>query len=228
MKKVLTPLLLLALALLFGTTWYCSLQTEKYFIAEVAAINKALPEAVRVKTTAYQRHLFAAEVETVVTVAGRDFSRFHHLIRHYVWGVDMVSTLAPESVLGQQVEQVFPVDQLQLVSHINLQGKFTSNFDLVALEKSHPYHLVWKGSGDLTAEQFDGHFEINLPVFAAAYRYYDKFRSGGKENVVVLNEQAEQFVGGLVQKGVFVQKDGIFQLDLTCTDGHKRLNGKAL
>lgn len=228
MKKVLTPLLLLVLVLLFGTTWYRSLQAEKYFNAEVVAINKALPEAVRVKTTAYQRHLFAAEAETVVTVAGREFARLHHLIRHYVWGVDMVSTLAPESVLGQQVEKVFPADQLQLVSHINLQGKITSDFDLAALEKSHPYHLVWVGSGDLTAEQFSGHFEINLPVFAAAYRYYDKFRSGRNENVAVLNEQAEQFVGGLVQKGVFVRKDGIFQLDFTCIDGQKRLNGNVL
>ena len=69
---------------------------------------------------------------------------------------------------------------------------------------------------------------MNLPVFAAAYRYYANFRSRRNDNAAVLNEQAEQFSGGLVQKGIFVRQDGLFMLDFTDNNGQNRLNGKIL
>ena len=228
MKKFLTPLLLLSLVVLFGMTWYCSLQAERYFNAEVEAINRALPTAIHLKVETYRRSLFTAEAETAVMIGGRELTRLHHLIRHYVWGVDMFSTLAPGSPLADEVGQIVPLQLLQLKSHVSLRGQFKSGFDLAAIVKNggkdfpldFPFHLVWLGAGTFPAESFVGHLEFDLPFFAAGYRFYDKFRRGKDENMTVLNEQAEQLAGGLVQKGIFVRDGSIFSLDFTYSDSH--------
>ena len=236
MKKFLTPLLLLSLAVLFGMTWYCSLQAEKYFNAEVAAINRVLPAAIRLNVESYQRSLFTAEAETAVMISGRELTRLHHLIRHYVWGVDMFSTLAPGSALAEEIGQIVPLQPLQLKSHVSLQGQLTSDFDLAVSVKNggkdfpqvFPYRLIWSGTGNFSAESFAGHLEFNRPLFAAGYRFYDKFRTGKNENIAVLNEQAEQLAGGLVQKGILTRESGNLSLNFLFSHGQKTLNGKPL
>ncbi len=226
MKKVFSSLLVLILVLLTGATWYVSIRTKNTFADEVAAINATLPSGVKVDISTYRRGLFTADAETAVTVHGREFIRLHHLLRHFVWGVDIFTTLAPGSVLAVEVKALCPPRRLKMISHVGLQGAFSSEFSLAeVLDKGDvelgekPYHLTWIGHGDLSTRQLTGHLELSLPLVMAGYRFYDQFRSGRVENRAVLDAQAEQLVGGLIQKGILVREDGYLLVDFSCNSG---------
>jgi len=144
--------------------------------------------------------------------------------------------VTPGSALAEDVGKIVPLQPLQLKTHVSLKGQFKSDFDLAEIAKNGgkdfpqdvPLHLAWSGIGDFSAESFAGHLEMNLPLFAAGYRFYNEFLTGKNKNIAVLNEQAEQLAGGLVQKGIFIREGSIFSLSLTCSNHHKQLNGKSL
>jgi len=82
----------------------------------------------------------------------------------------------------------------------------------------------------LPFEQLDGAFQLDIdrPLFNAGFRLFSKLQSSGREiNPAVLNEQAEQVAGGLIQKGILTrQDDGGYRLELSLSQDAVRLNGR--
>jgi len=73
------------------------------------------------------------------------------------------------------------------------------------------------------------HLEFEQSLFSAGFRALDNLqRSGQKSNPAVLNEQAEQLTGALLQKGFLTRRDGVYQLDVTIEQGRAALNGRPL
>ena len=134
MKKILSILMVLTIIILFALTWYCSRQTEQFFAARIAAINQVSPQLIVVELKNYQRKLFTANAETAVRIGGKEEIRLNHQIRHFVWGVKMVTVLAPESTLAKGIVTQIPLDQFQLITDINLLGASKSRLILPQLK----------------------------------------------------------------------------------------------
>lgn len=117
MKKILSTLMVLTLIALFVMTWYLSRKTEQIFTEQIAVINQISPEIVKVDLQNYQRRLFTSQAVTVVSVKGKKKVKLHHQIRHFVWGVKMLTTLAKES----EAAAITP-EQLHLTTDFSLQG----------------------------------------------------------------------------------------------------------
>jgi len=134
MKKILSILMVLTIIILFALTWYCSRQTEQFFAARIAAINQVSPQLIVVELQNYQRKLFTANAETAVKIGGKEEIRLNHQIRHFVWGVKMVTVLAPDSTLAKGIVTQIPLDQFQLITDINLLGASKSRLILPQLK----------------------------------------------------------------------------------------------
>ena len=75
----------------------------------------------------------------------------------------------------------------------------------------------------------DFQLEIDRGVFVTGYRLLNHLQAteGNNQNPAVLAEQAEQIVGGLVQKGILVRQNGDkFRMDFSWVEGQGRLNGE--
>ena len=93
-KKLLTPTLIITLATLFALTWYCSIKAEEYFSLWVERSNHYAPAISTTDLVSYDRQLFTAEAITTSDIKDLGRYDFHHLIRHYVWGVSIITTPA--------------------------------------------------------------------------------------------------------------------------------------
>ncbi len=68
---------------------------------------------------------------------------------------------------------------------------------------------------------------VELPIFQAGFRAYSFLQDSGRnDNPAVLNEQAEQLAGALVQKGIFVRAEGGYRADFSLKQGQAELNGQ--
>ncbi|NOQ41770.1 MAG: DUF945 family protein [Desulfuromusa sp.] len=162
MKKILSILMAVTIVVLFILTWYCSHKTEQHFTAQIAAINQASPELINVELINYQRKLFTANAATAVSIRGEEKLSFNHQIRHFVWGVKIITTLAPDSALAKEIVTQVPLDQLQLITDFSLLGASKSRFilpqltfqdDSVNLEIT-GFSIGWDLSADLTMGNF--------------------------------------------------------------------------
>lgn len=93
MKKFFSSLMIVSLVALFAMTWYTSRKTEQLFTAQIAAFNQTAPELIKVDLQSYQRKLFSSSARTALRIQGQKGIFFDHQIRHFVWGIKMVTTL---------------------------------------------------------------------------------------------------------------------------------------
>ncbi|MBE9486652.1 MAG: DUF945 family protein [Chloroflexi bacterium] len=82
-------------------------------------------------------------------------------------------------------------------------------------------------------ERLSGELQLKITkaAFAAGFRLFDKLQRKGRSvvNAAVLNEQAEQLAGALMQKGIFTRTTAdAYQLDFTFERGQLLLNGQEL
>ena len=162
MKRILSILMVLTIIILFALTWYCSRQTEQFFTARIAAINQVSPQLIVVELNSYQRKLFTANGETAVKIRGKEEIRLNHQIRHFVWGVKMVTVLAPDSTLAKGIVTQIPLDQFQLITDINLLGASKSRLILPQLKFQNDrgnleitgFSAGWDLDGELTMGNF--------------------------------------------------------------------------
>lgn len=153
MKKILSTLMVLTLITLFAMTWYSSRKTEQIFTEQITAINQISPEIVKVDLQHYQRRLFSSQAVTVVSIKGKERMKLHHQIRHFVWGVKMVTSLAKESELAA----VLAPDQLHLTTDFNLQGASQTKLNVPEISFQDA-----KGSLKITGLQAHLDFNENL------------------------------------------------------------------
>jgi uncharacterized protein YdgA (DUF945 family) len=83
--------------------------------------------------------------------------------------------------------------------------------------------------GGMAFDNISANLQLNveLPIFQAGFRVYNFLQDmPGNDNRAVLNEQAEQLAGALVQKGIFVRVDGGYRADFSLKQGQAELNGQ--
>lgn len=133
MRKILSSLMVLILLALFATTYFCSGRTEDAFNAQVKQLNLSYPGVLQVELVEYQRGLLVSEVQTRLTLQQRDPLALHHQIRHFPWGITMVTRLAKDSALVTEFAELLPLEQLQLQTDVGLDGASKTSFKLPSL-----------------------------------------------------------------------------------------------
>ncbi len=126
-KKLLTPTLIITLVALFTLTWYCSIKAEEYFALWVERSNHYAPINTTNGLVSYERRFFTAEAITSVDITDLGRYDFHHLIRHYAWGVTMITTPVPSSATSSLLEG------LRIVTDIGPTGSARSKLSLPRL-----------------------------------------------------------------------------------------------
>jgi uncharacterized protein YdgA (DUF945 family) len=141
---------------------------------------------------------------------------------------------------GQQVDPL--IQQLQLLGLYSqlFEAGPTVSLQQLAL-RADQGELLGKGQVTLqdlnltdgngfAFDQLNGQLQldIDLPFFQAGFRLVNNLKRQGRgSNPAVLNEQAEQLGGGLIQKGIFTRReDGGFRLELSLEQGQAELNGQ--
>ncbi|MDX2494499.1 MAG: DUF945 family protein [Desulfuromusa sp.] len=158
MKKILSSLMIVTLIALFAMTWYTSRKTEQLFTAQIDAFNQTTPELINVDLQNYQRKLFSSSARTALRIQGKEGIFFYHQIRHFVWGIKMVTTLSKDSELAQIIAENTPLDQFQLTTDISIQGASQSKLALPEINFQNPNGRVqitgfsanWDLDADLT------------------------------------------------------------------------------
>ncbi|MFO7576299.1 MAG: DUF945 family protein [Pelovirga sp.] len=128
-KKILVPSLLGILALLFSLTWYCSIKAEDHFAVWMERTDQLARPLLTTGIVDYRRRLFTAEATTDVVLRNGERIAFHHLIRHYVWGVTITTTVQPADA-----EQRQRFGELRAVTNIGPTGAISSRLTLPRLQ----------------------------------------------------------------------------------------------
>lgn len=126
-KKLLTPTLIFTLVILFALTWYVSIKAEDYFSLWVERSNQYAPAMTTNELISYDRQFFTADAITAFDVKGLGRYDFHHLIRHYVWGVTIITTPAEDTVSAALF------DGLRIVTDIGPTGAARSRMSMPRL-----------------------------------------------------------------------------------------------
>lgn len=156
-KKLLTPTLIITLVLLFGLTWYCSIKTEEYFQLWVERSNQLAPALMTTELVDYQRQFFTAQATTSQSFSGAETVELNHLIRHYVWGVSMITTAAPTTD-----EQTAPLADLRIVTNVDPAGNARARLTLPQLSVATTDTL-------LTIERIAGEWHMNADATAGSW-----------------------------------------------------------
>jgi len=87
------------------------------------------------------------------------------------------------------------------------------------------------GPTGLNLDQLNGGLVLTIDpgAFASGFRLLDKLRHQGRASAIpaVLNEQAEQLAGGLLQRGVLTKNPpGGYRIELRVEQGLGQLNGR--
>ena len=166
MKKILSILMILILLVLFAMTYYCSRISERFFTAQINALNQVSPELFQIDLQSYQRHFFTSSAATTVQIMGKKKIIFNHQIRHFVWGIKMTTILAEiladDSAPAETIVTNIPLDQLQLITDINLLGVSQSRLELPEISFQKPtgtlkitgFKTNWEMNTDLTMGKF--------------------------------------------------------------------------
>ena len=164
MKKILSTLMVLTLIVLFALTWFCSRKTEQLFMEQLNALNQAAPALMKVDLQNYHRRLFSSTAQTVLHLQGKNEVTFNlnHQIRHFIWGVKIVTVLEDGSELADSIETAVPLDEIQLITDISLQGASKSVLDL-------PQLSFLGDGGTLTLTGFKVNWNLNNDVTAGDF-----------------------------------------------------------
>ena len=130
MRKVASGLMVLILILLFGATFYCSIQTEKIFKAQLEQLNQDYQGVFQLELSDYQRSLLLSDAQVVLQVQNEEPLPLVFQLRHFPWGVTINTSLAADSVVAQRLAEVMPLEELQLVTDIDLTGLSQTRFSL--------------------------------------------------------------------------------------------------
>jgi len=160
-KKLLTPTLIITLVALFALTWYCSIKAEEYFSLWVERSNQYLPANTTNKLVSYERGFFTAEAITTVDITALDRYDFHHLIRHYAWGVTMITTAVV------QPDSPSLLDGLRIITDIGPTGAARSRLSLPQLTVKTAFGPTVTidriaGEGRVSAAATEGSWNFNL------------------------------------------------------------------
>jgi len=136
MKKIVSILLGTVMIVLFALTWYCSSKTEQLFSAQISALNQKSAGLYKLELESYRRRLFSATAKTVITLPSSEKIWLKHQFRHFVWGIKMVTRLIPDSAPINQLTDLTPAENLELVTTIDLQGNSNSTMELPQLNIS--------------------------------------------------------------------------------------------
>ncbi len=178
-KKLLTPTLIFTLVILFALTWYVSIKAEEYFSQWVERSNQVAPPITSTDLVSYNRGFFTAEAITTVDIKDIGHYDFHHLIRHYVWGVTIITTPVAAT------DSTSLLDGLRIVTDVGPTGAARSRMSMpqLAFESDLGQTLVvdriaaegrvnataTEGSWDLTLDQLrlvvDEHSSILISGF---------------------------------------------------------------
>jgi len=160
-KKLLAPTLIITLVVLFTLTWYCSIKAEEYFALWVERSNQYVPVNTTNKLVSYERRFFTAEAITAVDITNLGRYDFHHLIRHYAWGVTMITTPVAESDTSSRFEG------LRIVTDVGPTGSARSRLSLPQLKVETDSGTTLTidriaGEGQVNAAATQGSWDISL------------------------------------------------------------------
>lgn len=136
MRKVVSSLLILTLIILFGATFYCSIKTEEVFKAQVEQLNQEYQGALQVELSGYQRGLLVSNVQLSLAVRGDQPLPLIQQIRHFPWGVTIYTRLAADSAVAQELADLLPLEDVQLVTDIDWTGAVQASFELPEVDAS--------------------------------------------------------------------------------------------
>ncbi len=111
------------------------------------------------------------------------------------------------------------------LEQLSLQG------DPGALQGEGRFEVTQSASGGvlqaLNGLQGQLQLQLDQALFSSVFRLADELQHPGrKTNRAVLNEQAEQLAGALVQKGILTRQAGAYRLDFSLAQGTALLNGQ--
>ncbi|MFO7813162.1 MAG: DUF945 family protein [Pelovirga sp.] len=160
-KKLLAPTLIITLVTLFALTWYCSIKAEEYFTQWVERSNYYAPVNTANELISYERRLFTAEAITTVDITDLGRYDFHHLIRHYAWGVTIITTPVADSPTSSLLEG------LRIVTDVGPTGSARSRMSLPRLTVETAVGMSvtidrLAGEGHVNATATQGSWDISL------------------------------------------------------------------
>ncbi|MBD1400797.1 DUF945 family protein [Pelovirga terrestris] len=160
-KKLLTPTLVITLVTLFSLTWYGSIKAEEYFALWVERSNHYAPLNTTNELVSYERRFFTAEAITTVNISDLGRYDLHHLIRHYAWGVTMITTPLADSATSSLLEG------LRIVTDVGPTGSARSRLSLprLAVETADGTTITIDrigGEGHVNAAATQGSWDVSL------------------------------------------------------------------
>lgn len=136
MKKIVTTGLILILLALFGADFYCSRRTEAVFRTQVEKLRRSYAGILQVRLEDYHAGLLLSRARLSLGFSAGGSLRLEHQIRHFPWGVKMVTRLAGDSDLAGALAKLVPLDQLQLLTEVDLNGRSHSTLELAELHSA--------------------------------------------------------------------------------------------
>lgn len=168
MRKILSSLMLLTLVVLFISTYLCSTKTEQVFKAQIEQLNQSYAGLLQIELLDYQRGLLVSEVKTRIT-RQNDSLPLQHQIRHFPWKISAQTSIAEDSDLAAELAERLPLQQLQLLTDVYLDGSSQSRFALPELSLSdNKVQLQLHGlrfDFDLDRQLSDGKISFRLDRF---------------------------------------------------------------
>lgn len=127
-KKFLSIAAIIALIILFTATYFLAGATEQAFHRQVTELNQLAPGKLKATVQSYDRQFFSARARTEIRLGTHQPIQLNHQIRHFLWGVEIRSTLAHSGALADVA--VSPqLEELPIISHIAPDGSISSRFD---------------------------------------------------------------------------------------------------
>jgi uncharacterized protein YdgA (DUF945 family) len=204
-KKLLTPTLIVTLVTLFALTWYCSIKAEEYFALWVERSNQYAPINTTNELVSYERQFFTAEAITTVDITDLGRYDFHHLIRHYAWGVTMITTPMADSATSSLLEG------LRVVTDVGPTGSARSRLSLPQLSVETPL------GNTVTIDRIAGEGQVNAAATQGSWNI-------SLEQIgIVLDKDNQLVVAGINSSG---QMDNLDQFPLG--QSRTRINSLAL
>ena len=158
-KRILTAIMLLTLLVLLTSTYLCSRRTEQFFVNWQAAANRLAPQFLQVETKDYHRQLLTASALSSVRIAAMHELLFSHQIRHFAWGVKITTTLQSAPLL------LAPLQQLDIITEIALDGTMTTRFEL-------PQQRLSTGDDSLEIAGLSGDWSLETAQDQETFNFY--------------------------------------------------------
>jgi|GEM_PF-1719461 len=166
MKKIVSTCLILILLALFGANFYCSRKTEAAYRTLVEKLRQSYVGILQVDLEDYRSGLFLSQARLNLAFSAGGSISLRQQIRHFPWGIKMVTRLSAGSQLATELARLVPLEQLELVTEVDLSGRSHSTLELPELKMTEgPDRLTFGQldfSCDLDSSLQNGQFLFNL------------------------------------------------------------------